>query len=91
MKQLTKRLQSYFGLSDERGEEFISAVVKAWSANLLDKEMPDVNAVKHKTFMDVFIDLSATPQECCLIGILIEQAYGATSAKHKIRFWENLK
>lgn len=91
MKQTTKGLQSYFGLSDERGEAFISAVVKAWSANLLDKEMPDVNAVKHKTFMDVFVDLSATPRECCLIGILIEQSCGATLAKPKVGFLGKLK
>lgn len=53
--------------------------------------MPDINAVKHKTFRDVFIDLSATPQECCLIGILIEQAYKATLYKPKAGFLGKLK
>lgn len=86
-----KSIHCYFGLSDERGEVFINAVVKAWSNNLQDKKMLSINAVKHKTFMDVFIDLRATPQECCLIGMMIEQAYSATREKPKTGFFGNIK
>lgn len=95
MKQgYAKGLQSYFGLTDERGDLFINTVISAWTKNVQDKKLVDVNAVKHKTFLDAIEILSPdsiSVQQIGLIGILIEQAYNATREKPKYTVFGNLK
>jgi len=86
-----KGLQHYFGLSDDRSEEVLTAVISAWKENLLNRALTDVNAVKHKTFLDVSGLLRANLSECGVIGIMIEQAYNATREKPKTNIWGTIR
>lgn len=89
--EFAKGLQHYFGLTDERGEEILIQVTDAWIKNLSNKIFNDVNAVKHKTFLDVSEALNANATECGVIGIMIEQAYNATREKPEQNIWGRIK
>lgn len=91
MSKNKKGIQHCFGLSTERGEVFIEAVTSAFVKNLKNPSFDSVDAIKHQTFLDVFIELSATPQECCLIGIMIEQCHAATLQKPRAGFFGKFK
>jgi len=86
-----KGLQHYFGISEDRGEEILSAVISAWQENFLNPRFDDVNEVKHKTFLAVSGLLGATLDECGLVGMLIEQAYNATREKPKTNIWGKIR
>lgn len=89
---MSKGLQHYFGVSEERGEEIIYQVTSCFFLNLKDEEMRDVNMLKYVTAQNVKdILLVTSPNELILIGILIEQAYNATHEKPRIGIFGNLK
>lgn len=83
-----KGLQTYFGVSDKRGEELISQVTRCWFLSLQDQSMTDVNMLKFTTAQNVKSLLEITDSnELLLLGILIEQAHQATRERPKKGFF----
>lgn len=87
-----KGLQSYFGVSEKRGEEIIEQVTNCFLLALKNGAMKDVNMVKFVAAQNAKDLLEmADPKELVLLGILIEQAYNAALNKPKKGFFGAIK